>query len=131
LILKSGIRKPNLISDKQNQNQQKNKMNLFTIESTPQKITFKAAFDADNGRGTEFRAEASGKTAGGYELRFEFSAGAWRWLGSLRAAPQWVADAWQQAKPILKNWKPAGYLGKEGYWVGKDNQTLSHEVTLA
>ena len=107
-------------------------MQTAKFETTiPKTITFRAVFDADNGRGREFRASAPGKTAGGYELYFEFSAGAWRWLGSLREAPQWVADAWQQAKPILKDWKPSGYLGREGYWVGKDNQASSHEVTLA
>lgn len=102
--------------------------NPFTI-STPQKITFRAVFDADNGRGREFRASALGKTVGGYELSFEFSSGAWRWLGSHREAPEWVSAAWQQAKPALVGWRPSGHLGREGYWVGRDDQR-SNEVTV-
>ena len=59
----------------------------------------------------------------------EMSGGVMYPVYSSKPAPEWVQEALKKALPILRDWKPKGYLGREGYWVGEDVQS-SPEVEV-
>ena len=89
------------------------------------KITFKWKFQ-DDGLGR--RLQASCPKGQGPEL-MEMSGGVMYPVYSSKPAPEWVQEALKKALPILRDWKPKGHLGREGYWVGEDVQS-SPEVEV-
>lgn len=87
-----------------------------------QNISFYWKFDADNGQGRQLRAEVSKQQ--GWPDWYEKAGTFMYLLGTTRLAPEWVQEAMTKtlSSPEFRDWRPSGYLDKDGYWVGRDNQ---------